>query len=373
MIQSLVTIRSRYAFGVLTGALLWAALGTGRPGTAHAQTDSQAPTQSDPQAHADAESSLETGALLAVVSGADVPSRDMDAGVRAAVLASLDRLGYRTLSPAQVRTRLGTTGSPDLCEVVSDCDYSALARAVRAQGVVVYSLFVLDGQPHEFAVAVMHGDRRGDASYRLSPDESLAAVVPKLLYRALARLGHTGRVRLRVKTEPAGAEIEVDRRLTGSAPAEFWVAPGQHEIRARAPGRIAVLDYVDVEEGDEPVVTLTLPQAVQVEVSSYGALRDRSPSHTVDYVLGGLLGAAAVAGVVYGVLTLDDSGKCFTHDDVAPPSGRRCALVTSPPPLTIAAFAGAGVLATGSVLMFVLTPFTDDGGDSAGLRLTGRF
>lgn len=319
-----------------------------------------------------ADSGLEPGARVAVKAGAEVPDRDMDAGVRAAVLASLDKLGFRALSPAQVQTRLAATAARP-CASATDCDYAGLMRATGTEAVVVYSLWLRAGQPHEFAVAVIHGEGRGDASYGLAPDESLASVVPKVLFRALSRLGQAGRVRLTVRTDPPGAEVEIDRRLTGTSPAEFWVMPGQHEIRARAPGRIAVLDYVEVEDGDEPVVSLELPEATAIEVSTYDALRDDSPSHTIDYIVGGLLGAAAIAGVVYGALTLDDSGACFTHDDVAPPSGRRCTLVTSPPPLTIAAFAGAGVLATGSVLMFALTPFTDDSGDTAGVRLSGRF
>lgn len=316
---------------------------------------------------------LPTGAVVAVLAAAPTADRDLDAGVRATVLASLQRLGYRPLSPAQVRNRLATTDDPELCAQRADCDYGALSRQVRAEAVVAFSLWLKDGEPHEFAVAVVHGSRRGDASYALSPDESLASVVPKVLYRSLSRLGQAGRVRLRIETDPTGAEVEVDRRLHGTSPAEFWVAPGQHEIRARASGRVAVLDYVEVDEGDDPLVSLALPEAVAVEVAGYEALREEPPDPTLDYVLGGVLGAAAVTGVVYGLLTVNDNGRCFIHDDVAPPSGRRCVLVTSPPPLTLAAFAGAGVLAAGSILMFALTPFADTDGETAGLRLHGKF
>lgn len=317
---------------------------------------------------------LPEGGTVAIIPGGDLVDHALEGEVRASLTAGLTQLGQRVVPPHAVRTRLQQVGKPALCASLSGCDYQALINALGAETVVVYSLWLHDEVPSEFAVGITRrGGTRGDASHRIRSGETLARVVPDVLMQALKVATGTGTVSVRVETDPPGAKIEIDRRLLGTSPAHFDLTPGQHEVRATADGRVALLDYIEVEPADgEQLVALVLAEAeAQVIDDGPVELTYEPPSHTLDYVLGSVVGAVAVGAIIYGVLSFNDEGnKCYRWEEGPM---QRCIEAASPPPLTLVALGAGGVLATGSVLLFTLTPFTNGAGDVAGLELHGRF
>lgn len=94
----------------------------------------------------------------------------------------------------------------------------------------------------QFVVGDVAADERGRAEATL---------------RRLRERVATGRVVVQVA--PFGAAVLVDGRSVGTAPiAPLALAPGRHEIAARAPGHVAAVRTIDVVGGREATVVLEL-------------------------------------------------------------------------------------------------------------------
>jgi hypothetical protein len=209
-------------------------------------------------------------------------------------------------------------------------------RLLDADAIAVYSMwFKENGEPRDLVVGITRRDkRRGDARQLLEV-RKLETEVRAAFAAAIAAAELTDLVTVRIASEPAGAEISIDRRLSGTTPADFQLTPGEHEIRAAKQGHVSLFDYFEVPAGaptHDYRITLP-PEPAAAAPNAHGSgvsatLGPRPPEHAAaasddrtasaaDYAVGGAL---ALSGVL---LTLTPIHTLLTQDDCADASCSR--------------------------------------------------
>jgi len=141
--------------------------------------------------------------------------------------------------------------------------------------------------------------------------ETLAGQVEKVLdvvaQAATARL--SARAVIRVRTDPSGARITIDGKDVGTAAPEFeyHVSPGEHEVTATLEHYEPATRRIDLDDGDEKAITLTLEREPEVEPPPTKVTPPRRSPWP--YITGGVGLAALGTGIT--LLALHDSGE---HD-----------------------------------------------------------
>jgi hypothetical protein len=160
------------------------------------------------------------------------------------------------------------------------------------------------------------------------------------------------------------------------------VDPGKHEVRADAPGRLAYVGTIDLDEKQSKSI------AVSLEVdTTYVAPTTEKPSTTGPWIVTSIGGVAVLAGLGLGYASMKKKNDACNGGTVCDPdglsSGKSLANAS-----TVVTGVGAAVLVTG-VVWLLLTPGgesspTKDKGASAsvaplagpgifGVAATGRF
>lgn len=285
---------------------------------------------------------LRPGSTVAIVPAIDLGADSVSSDVQRALAHAVKQAGHRGLTAGQVRAILAAEGQGHLCRSMDSCDYRLLLQALPVQALVVYSLWSDGGVPSELAVAIVEEARRGDASRKLSASDAPPRVVGELFKAAMSELEVATVVRVRIETEPSGAEVVVDRIYSGTAPSTFLLQPGQHQVRVSVYGRVNVLDFFEVPKGEQQhTVRLFLPEPSpdQALLPAPAPLPLPPPSartSALDTVLGAVAGLTAVGLFGYGLVSIATcEGNC--------PS--------------LGAISGAMLAGTSSALFLGLRPF----------------
>jgi hypothetical protein len=221
--------------------------------------------------------------------------------------------------------------------------------------------------------AVIASDRRYCERCRA---ETLVGQVEKVLaVVAEAVTARTSaRTVLRIRTEPSGALVEIDGKAIGTAEPEleYAVLPGPHEITARKDGHEPRTQHVDLGDGEERSVALSLTPIEKIEepvVVPPVTTKGRGPW---PYVIGGGGVAALVTGITFLVMNEPkEEGGVQQYE-------MRETLVPG------AIFTGLGVAAIGvATYLFLRSPGEEQsptiapavgvGGDTVTLGLSGGF
>jgi hypothetical protein len=190
--------------------------------------------------------------------------------------------------------------------------------------------------------------------------------------------------RLRIHLEPGappGTQVERDGIALGTASLDtpLPVDPGKHVVEVTAPGRQPRTFDVSVREGETKTLAVQSGAPVVVLRHRTGTEQPNAGAKTAGYVLMGVGAAAAVAGVVTGMLVLDRKNTVNEHCDAdkrcsqagldAAESGKTLGI------LTTAALA-TGVVGLGAGTVLVLTAGRDSGpaaGFGSAIALRGTF
>jgi hypothetical protein len=208
------------------------------------------------------------------------------------------------------------------------------------------------------------------------PRHTIAATRRAALEPRLPRL----RIHLRARA-PAGTQVRRDGVALGTPSLDTFlpVDPGKHAVEITAPGRPPRTFDLSLHEGETKTLVVQpgdLPVVTEPPATSE---QPRSGAKIAGYVVMGVGAAAAVAGVVTGILVLDRQGTVNDNCDAdrhcnqtgldAADSGKTLGVVT-----TVALATGAVGLGTGAVL--VLSAGRDsrpNTGLRSGITLRGTF
>jgi hypothetical protein len=181
---------------------------------------------------------------------------------------------------------------------------------------------------------------------------------------------------------PPGAKVRRDGVELGAASldTDLPVDPGQHRIEVTAPGRPPHLSEVSMAEGERRTGEVSLegePAVLQAAPEKAPVATNRSSTGTLGYVVGGVGLAAAVTGIVTGILVLDRKHtvdqncnadkRCNSEGLDAARSGKTLGIAT-----TIALSAGAVGLGAGTYLVLSASS-AKNSGMQTGVALGGAF
>ncbi len=159
---------------------------------------------------------------------------------------------------------------------------------------ILLRLYARDGRA--LATGDIHCERCGN--------EVLAVQVEKVLDKvsvSAAALTSAQTV-LRIRTDPAGGLVTVDGASVGTAVPEvaYNVLPGSHEIRVTKEGYEPGVRRVDLEDGEEKVVTVVMePSAPKSDGKQPGNTRGLGPW---PYVVGGVgVAALGTGGILFAL------------------------------------------------------------------------
>jgi len=185
------------------------------------------------------------------------------------------------------------------------------------------------------------------------PRHTIAATRCAALARRLPRL----RIHLQAGA-PAGTQVRRDGVALGTPSLDTFlpVDPGKHAVEITAPGRQPRTFDLSLREGETKTLAVQPGEATVATAHPAMSEKPRSGARTAGYVVMGVGAAAAVAGVVTGILVLDRKGTVDDNCDAdrhcnqtgldAADSGKTLGLVT-----TVALATGAVGLGTGAVLV----------------------
>lgn len=325
---------------------------------------------------------LPGGDLEGVAPNSHLPAAGFEKQVRAALVEAIQQVGYHPMVAEKARGELIRRGKLSTCRDIMSCDRRATLQELSADAVVVYALWLRDGKPAQLTVTVTRADFEGSSS-RTATEKSLRTETKALFASALTKAEREQRVMVQIDSDPQGATITIDRKHTKTAPAQFELKPGAHQVVAELKGYVTVLDGFELE-ADEHVYrqTLSLEKVADEQAAhsvtgnsgerwldqGYQGPQETEASATADYVIGGVLAAGAIGLITVGTVMALSDGDCArrtTEDDV-------CLLRKDAGgyPYWLA---GGAVAAVGSASMFIFTPFASLQGDTAGLQLRGQF
>ena len=155
---------------------------------------------------------------------------------------------------------------------------------------------------------------------------------------------------------PAGMKITLDGAviLDAAWDTQIDVDPGKHEVRAEAPGRLAYVGTIDLDEKQSKSISVSL----EVD-TTYVAPTAEKPSTTLPWIVTTVGGVAVVAGLGLGYASMKKKDDACGGTSVCDPdglsSGKSLANAS-----TIVTGVGAAAL-VGGIVWLLLTP----GGESA--------
>lgn len=168
-------------------------------------------------------------------------------------------------------------------------------------------------------------------------EERCAACTPDVLAERLAqlveRVNKQGfgrpRARVRIRVEPADAELSLNGISLGALPVERSVWAGELRIQARRAGYLPLLRAMTLSEGSNEALDLTLepvppPNVAVAEPSSQqpaAVLVERQPRPRWRLATGALAVAAGATLIGFGVGALQIHGSCI---DVVQPPATQC-------------------------------------------------
>jgi hypothetical protein len=190
------------------------------------------------------------------------------------------------------------------------------------------------------------------------------------------------RLRIRLAADaPLGTQVQRDGVALGAASLDTLlpVDPGKHAVETTAPRRRPRTFEVFLGEGETITLTVQPGEASDPTEHPPSPEKPRSGAKTAGYVVMGVGAAAALVGVVTGVLVLDRKGTVNDNCDAdkhcnptgldAADSGKNLGVVT-----TVALATGAVGLGTGLVLVLSVGDEPRPGaGYRSGLMLRGTF
>ena len=254
----------------------------------------------------------------------------------------LTEAGLTVLSSSVVEAR-ATTAHVELCTEPAcaheflEATHLSLAVGVALwsrSGMVQAAVVLIDPEGHQVSASA-------DGS-----ESSLNQAVIAALAQARARWGTRTGTTVRAVGTPEGATITVDREPWGSIPHEGELTPGTHHFAVSAEGYETDRRDVDIAATPEPVeVRFGLTATVAGATPPAGG----GPDVGI-IVLGGVVAAAGVAGIIVAII-----GATAAHTCVAPCDGATMPSVERPalgPILAWGIGGGVGVVG-GAVLIGV--------------------
>ena len=221
------------------------------------------------------------------------------------------------------------------CFVLEDdgCVRGVIDKRSKAQSIVFARADVAPGTEGAHSVTIvaywLSRGRQTIAERRVCDkcnDESLRANTDELI-AALASAGQVGAGHLRLRTNPAGAKVEIDGQPVGVTPLAQELPPGAHKVAVVLAGERNETRDVAIKAGETTSLELELEPS-----------EPSHPSRVLPLVLVGVGGAALVTG---GVLILADKST-----DTSPSAGREITRTLVPGIFTAlggAAVAGVGI------------------------------
>jgi hypothetical protein len=162
---------------------------------------------------------------------------------------------------------------------------------------------------------------------------------------------------VRIHGEPEGARIYIDEQLVGTLPYRAAMTAGRYALRIESDGRIADEQDLDIPLNAgrevEVEVMLAIGEEVRASPAALAATRPaetETVAHAGDYLLGG---AVAASGLL--LMTVDPLRTLARDGDCA---DRSCQKVYGfSTRSTLQVMGGAGLVALGAVITFVVQPF----------------
>jgi hypothetical protein len=151
--------------------------------------------------------------------------------------------------------------------------------------------------------------RAGEASIDLEARDRVASVRAAYRSAELAlELGELGL--LRVHSSPEGALVTIDGEAAGLAPLDRKLRARTHEVVFALSGFSSERRRQRVTRGQTTELTLQLKRIV---VAAPAGTSTASP---LNFILGGVLVAAAAPALVFSIATLASDGDCHKHDAI---------------------------------------------------------
>ncbi|MCG8419563.1 MAG: PEGA domain-containing protein [Proteobacteria bacterium] len=224
-----------------------------------------------------------------------VPAERLTAFTRARNLVRDGWRAYAAVDTGLAMERL--TRARDVAREVLDLDGGLVLYADIALRIGAVELAM--GRASEAAQSFRTA-RALDSERRIS----IASFAPDVVaaFRA-ATTGEAELISVRLNSDPAGAQVEVDGRYVGQAPVAIRAGPGNHVIVARAPGHRAAAHILALGQGlatPADGLTVSLEPDAELAALAQGAagLAIAGPSQRIRAALAALIRYGELAGVV---------------------------------------------------------------------------
>lgn len=304
--------------------------------------------------------SLPPGSSVALLKpGGDVAALGLEQATIKAAMNALHSMGYLAIGPEQVAEELRLVGR-GLCNVLGACDRAEVLEALGVDAVASVVVWLdEDGKrPNHVFVNLTRPANWGEGEVTIGTlglDRAVSNAIALALEDTLIR----HHVVLRVEASPDSAQVEIDHRGVGKAPAEVKVVPGKRVVTVSAKGYETVSNYVDIPastvgryiykiklaENVKPEAGLDRMHA-QSDINLSIDRFDASPSPWNTVIASGLFVASA-ALLTPALFTAIKDGDCAEQDEYG-----RCNRYVFGVQSTL--FMLSGVFALGGGLAFLL-------------------
>ena len=328
---------------------------------------------------------LPGGDLEGASPGAAQSTSPLEKKTRAALAAGLSQIGYEAIPAEAARAQLVKQGKLSLCRNILSCDRRAVLDALDADALAVYALWLKAGQPSQLTISLTRKDFEGSSSREVT-GASLEQETKALLAAALTKAEQPTRVLVQIDSDPQGATVTMDQQEKKTAPAQFQLAPGRHQLAVEKAGYVTIVDTLELTSDDasyRQTISLEKVSASQAAAQApspspptqatsldtgYQPPQEHSGSPLADYVLGAVFATGAGSLLAVGIVYALRDGRCIKHEG----SGGAC-VQRDDSHLWPVWMGGAAASAIASGAMFWLTPIANLTTETAGLQLSGRF
>lgn len=293
------------------------------------------------------------------------PPPEAQQAAKDAVVDALTDDGFEIIGSIEARRRMADQPFVD-CNALA-CG-SEVVRYLEVDCAVLVTLWAPRGEPTSVVVTLIgeSDSAAGDAPI----DGDVVPATLSALTVARQRWQATQMGFVEVRSDPAGADVEIDGRFVGQTPLRHLAMAGVRTIRIHHEGYEPVEEEVRVEPTRSHPVEVTLQPSGPAE--SVGPV-SRTEPHWTNWLLGGGLVAGGVAALISPIHTLARLGECT--DDPGLPAGLCRRGVSFGAQSAVLLSIGTAALIGGVVTLIgqpiqVTTTLTPD---SASLQLSGTF
>jgi hypothetical protein len=178
--------------------------------------------------------------------GGDVEALGLEQTTIEAAINALHSMRYLAIGPEQVAEELKLVGRGS-CNVLGACERTEVLEALGVDAVASVVVWLdEDGKrPNHVFVNLTRPANWGEGEVTIG-NQGLDGAVSHAIALALKDTLVRHHVVLRVEAMPDEAQVEIDHRGVGKAPAEVKVVPGKRVVTVSAKGYETVSSYVDV-------------------------------------------------------------------------------------------------------------------------------